>query len=154
MILTNALIRTGGSEASGPPEAYIAFDNNPACLFETVIINYNSVGVKPMVTTVTVSDPNGKVVFNSDKTGNNSDSFIVELEGEYTGTITSTNSLGDVTDTTTLIVGEGVVPTISISNSVKDTVFYQLMFSPGAGLDRDTEFTWSIHHLLNSLSAV
>ena len=146
MILTNALIRTGGSEASGPPEAYIAFDNNPACLFETVIINYNSVGVKPMVTTVTVSDPNGKVVFNSDKTGNNSDSFIVELEGEYTGTITSTNILGDVTDTTTLIVGEGVVPTISISNSVKDTVFYQQMFSPGAGMDTDTEFTWSIYH--------
>jgi hypothetical protein len=95
---------------------------------------------------VILTDPNGVVVFTSDKTGENSEVFIPDVIGTYTATITITSTPGGAAKTKeeSLLVREADVPSISMHSEVDGTQEEKFIFKQDTGLDLDTKFYWDL----------
>jgi hypothetical protein len=95
---------------------------------------------------VILTDPNGVVVFTSDKTGGNSEVFISDVIGTYTATITATSIPGGDAKTKEelLYVQEGKIPSVSTWSEADSTLEDNLIFNPNTGLDVDTKFWWGL----------
>jgi hypothetical protein len=81
---------------------------------------------------VILTDPNGVVVFTSDKTGTNSEVFISEVVGTYTATITAILTPGGAAETkeALLQVQEGTAPYVNVFKEVMGTPVENSIFSP------------------------
>jgi hypothetical protein len=95
---------------------------------------------------VILTDPNGVVVFTSDKTGENSEVFIADVIGTYTATITATSIPGGDAKTKEelLYVQEGKIPYVGTWSEVYGTREENKLFNPNTGLDVDTKFSWTL----------
>ena len=95
---------------------------------------------------VILTDPNGVVVFTSDKTGENSEVFIPEVVGTYTATITAILIPGGDAKTKeeVLQVQEGKLPSVSTLIRADGAPLDNKLFEPNTGLDLDTKFSWSL----------
>jgi hypothetical protein len=98
---------------------------------------------------VILTDPNGVVVFTSDKTGTNSEVFIADVIGTYTATITATSIPGGDAKTKEelLYVHEGKIPyvgTWSEADGTRKNSALDQLFLPDTGLNVDTKFSWTL----------
>jgi hypothetical protein len=95
---------------------------------------------------VILTDPNGVVVFTSDKTGENSEVFIADVIGTYTATIAAILIPGGAAETKEdlLKVYEGQVPSISTFIRADSTKVENILFRPNTALNLDTMFSWTL----------
>lgn len=100
---------------------------------------------------VILTDPNGVVVFTSDKTGENSEVFIPDVIGTYTATITATSIPGGDAKTKEelLCVHEGKIPYVGTwteADGTRRNSTLDRIFTPyeNTGLNVDTKFSWAL----------
>ena len=142
-MLTVGKVKAGSSEVKSPLE--IGFTpSHSAMQFSEINLYWFSLSSSES-SEVILTDPNGVVVFTSDKTGTNSEVFISEVVGTYTATITAILTPGGAAETKEeeLLVEEGKIPFVSTYIRLHyPSDAENSLFEPNTALGLDTRFSW------------
>jgi hypothetical protein len=135
---------SGPSEAKSPLEIGFTPNYSAGQFSEANLHWFSSSNVES--SEVILTDPNGVVVFTSDKTGENSEVFIADVIGTYTATIAAILIPGGAAETKEdlLKVYEGQVPSISTFIRADSTKVENILFRPNTALNLDTMFSWTL----------
>ena len=142
-MLTVGKVKAGTSEVKSPLEIGFTPNFKTGQFSEVTLYWFSPPGIES--SEVILTDPNGVVVFTSDKTGENSEVFISDVIGTYTATITAIFIPGGDAKTKedVLHVDEGEIPYINVYGEPHGTSQLENdFFKPNTALNLDTKFSW------------